>query len=133
MHQTIQKVLDKLKKYPETEYELTENSITVLPKNEKGFPVTLTVHVGNSFTVAYDFWHEEFENEDEALNCLAFGLSEECRLKLTKRGQQPYKWTVEYYDEGAWREDSTTGLFNLKFWKKSKVIYLQNDLIKNNK
>ena len=129
LHKTIQQIVDKLKSYSGVAYEATEDTVTVLPDSDKGFPVTLTAH-GNSFMVYYDFWHEQFDSEEEALNCFVFGLSKECRLKLTNRGQRTYKWTVEYNDQASWKEDSTTGLFNLAFWKKSTVIYLQNDLIK---
>lgn len=131
MNETIEKILDKLKKYPDTNYDLTDKSIVIRPKNNSGFPVILTVNSDNHYTVAFDFWHEEFINEDEALNCFAFGLSQECRLKLTKRGNTAYKWTVEYRDSETWKEHSTTGLFNFSFWRPKTIEYLQNDLIKD--
>ncbi|AUC84794.1 hypothetical protein CW731_05570 [Polaribacter sp. ALD11] len=133
MTKTINKIVSRLKKYPEAEYELNAESITVNPNNENGFPVTLTDNGNENFTVAFDFWHEEFYNENDALNCFAFGLSKDCRLKLTKKGNKPIKWTVESIENGIWKEDSTTGLFNLSFWKKSKFEFLQNDLIKSSK
>lgn len=41
--------------------------------------------------VYFNSWHEEFDDEDEALNCSAFGLSSECRLKEFNRNGEPYK------------------------------------------
>ena len=131
MNKTINEVISRLKKYPEAEYELNAESITVNPNNENGFPVTLTDNGNENFTVAFDFWHEEFDNENDALNCFAFGLSKDCRLKLTKKGNKPIKWTVESIENGVWKEDCSTGLVNLSFWKKSEFEFLQNDLIKN--
>jgi|SaaInl5LU_22_DNA_1037371.scaffolds.fasta_scaffold33745_2 hypothetical protein len=131
MSKTIGEIINRLKKYPEAEYELNAESITVNPKNDNGFPVTLTDNGNGNFTVAFDFWHEEFDNENDALNCFAFGLSKVCRLRLTKKGNRPIKWTVESYENGNWKEDSTTGLFSLSFWKKVEYEFLQNDLIKN--
>jgi len=133
MSKTIDKIVEKLKNHPDCDYELFDNSLTVKPNDDKGFPVTITAHEDNAFMVAYDFWHEEFDKENEALNCFVFGLTTECRLKLTKRGQKPFKWTVEYNDKGTWKEDSTTGVFNLAFWKSTNIEYLQNNLIKNEK
>ncbi len=131
MSKTIDEIIIRLKKYPEAEFEVNAESITVNPKSENGFPVTLTDNENGNFTVAFDFWHEEFDNENDALNCFAFGLSKDCRLKLTKKGNRPIKWTVESYENGKWIEDSTTGLINLNFWKKSEFEFLQNDLIKS--
>lgn len=131
MSKTIEEIVNRLKKYPEAEYELNAESKIVNPKNENGFPVTLTDNENGNFTVALDFWHEEFDDENEALNCFAFGLSKDCRLRLTKKGNRPIKWTVESYENGNWKEYSTTGLFSLSFWKKAEYKFLQNDLIKS--
>ncbi|MDG3584213.1 hypothetical protein [Galbibacter pacificus] len=129
MSNTIDEIVNRLKKYPEAEYELNAESITVNPKNDNGFPVSLTDNGNGNFTVAFDFWHEEFDNENDALNCFAFGLSKDCRLKLTKKGNRSIKWAVESNENGKWIEGSTTGLINLNFWKKTEFDFLQNDLI----
>ena len=131
MSKTIDEIVNQLKKYPKAEYELSADSITVNPKNENGFPVTLTDNGKGNYIVAFDFWHEEFNNENDALNCFAFGLSKDCRLKIVKKGNRPIKWTVESNENGKWIEDSTTELINLTFWEKSELEFLQNDLIKS--
>ncbi|RMA67715.1 hypothetical protein [Ulvibacter antarcticus] len=131
MNKTINEIVNRLKKYPEVEYKLDENSITVNPKCKNGFPVSMTSDGNGNYTVAFDFWHEEFDNENDALNCFAFGLSKDCRLKLTKKGEKPIKWTVESNDNGIWIKDSSTGILNFTFWKKAEFEYLQNDLIKS--
>ena len=125
---TIEKIKDKLQKYPHVKYESDRNSISVFPTSDDGFTVSLTVNP-DSYTVSFDSWHEDFESEEEALNCFAFGLSSDCRLKEYRRGNFAYKWTVESKENGEWVEDSTTGLFLFPFWMKKEERYLQNDLI----
>ena len=129
MNKSIDKIIERLKKHPKLQYDFTDTSIIIKPKEKNGFPVSLTVNMDNQFTVEFDFWHEEFSNEDEAIKCFFFGLTKDCRLKLTKRGERPFKWTVEYKDIETWKEDSTTGFFNLAFWRQKNIEYLQNDLI----
>ena len=65
---TIQKLIDKLKKYPDVKYSTTEDSITIEPNDEKGFAVSLGVGP-RDFIVSADFWHEHFgkDEEDQAL------------------------------------------------------------------
>ena len=130
MDNTLNKILEKLKNHPDIIYSVTDNSVTVTPHDNNGFPVTLTCCGDNYFVVAYDFWHEEFNNEKEALNCFLFGLSDECKLKVSKSGQRLFKSTVEFCDNGVWTASSTTGRINFTFWKKTTVDYLQNHFIK---
>jgi hypothetical protein len=125
----IAKVKEKLLNYPQVIFDETENSISILPNSDKGFTVTLDTSYDN-FKVFYNGWHEDFEVEEEALNCFAFGLSSECRLKEVCRNNIPYKWTLEYKENGKWVTESTTSLFNFSFWQKQTIHYLQNDLIK---
>ncbi|MFP5492872.1 MAG: hypothetical protein ACLGG0_15320, partial [Bacteriovoracia bacterium] len=78
-----------------------------------------------------DGWHESFEEADEALSCFLFGLSEDCRLKITSRGNSRHKWEVQFLKSENWETDSETGLLLFPFWKKARVSYLQNKLIKS--
>ncbi len=125
----IQVIKEKLKKYPQISYEETENNISVFPVSDEGFTVSLEINQG-IYKVFYNGWHEDFEDEDKALNCFAFGLSNECRLKEFRRNNKPYKWTMEYKNGEDWIEDSTTGLLIFAVWQKQTIHYLQNDLIK---
>ncbi|MFQ5992609.1 MAG: hypothetical protein ACE5NA_09260 [Nitrospiraceae bacterium] len=125
---TIEEIKAKIGKYPELSYEANEVSITVHPSSPNGFSVRMEVHK-RGFTVHFDGWHEEFTSEDDALKCFAFGLSSKCRLKVHRRSGFAYKWTVEYFKDGAWKEDSTTGLLLFPFWGSLEVVILQNDLV----
>jgi hypothetical protein len=125
----IDDIKTRLSKYPHIRYESDASSITVFPHSPDGFAVTLVVNHGNVYTISFEGWHEDFESEEEAFNVFAFGLSDECRLKEYRRGNFAYKWTVEYLEEGQWKEESTTGLILFPFWKRMAVRYLQNKLL----
>ena len=124
----ISKIVEKLKKYPELDYEQDEGIISVNPVN--GFTVWLAENE-NGYTVGYSGWHDEFTELEEALNCFAFGLSNKCRLKVFKRGSYEYKWVVQALNENEWYDDSETGLLFFPFWRKKEVSILQNAIIGN--
>jgi len=121
----IDKIKAKLVKYPELKYQAEADRICIDPPTETGFSVWLTVN-NPGYTVGFDGWHEEFDDEAEALNAFAFGLSDQCRLKVIKRGDADCAWVVEARDGNGWKEDSTTGLLITAFWKKKSVEYRQN-------
>jgi hypothetical protein len=124
----IEEIIGRLQSYPDAKFERDAGSISVLPNSSDGFTVSLSVNQ-DSYTVSFNGWHEDFQDEEEALNCFAFGLSSECRLKEYRRGNVACKWTVESKENGEWVEDSTTGLLLSPFWMKKKIRYLQNTLI----
>jgi|GEM_PF-2755409 len=86
---------------PEVNFEQKDGAITIFPNEPTGFAVSLFVHSDMAYTVYFDSWHEEFTQAEEALECFAFGLSDQCRLKVSKRGGKPYKWTVESQEDGV--------------------------------
>ena len=121
----IAAIREKLQRYPQLRYDDTAHSITVHPSTPDGFPVSLYVR-GDRYTVHFAGWHEEFDSESEALNCFAFGLSEQCRLRVSSRGSCDYRWTVQHCRDGAWRDDSEAGLILFPFWLRRSERYLQN-------
>ena len=66
---TIEKSKEKLQKYPHVRYKTDKRALSVPPSNPNGFTVMLAVS-GNGYTVSFNGWHEEFEDEDEALIAL---------------------------------------------------------------
>jgi hypothetical protein len=124
----IEAIKSRLARYAHVKYESTETSIFVDPVSEQGFTVGFTLE-GDHYTVYFNGWHENFEDQEDALNRFALGLSQDCRLKEYSRGEFAYKWTVETWEEGKWIEAGTTGLFLFPFWKSPTVNCLQNDLI----
>ena len=124
----METIKEKLRKYPHVTLEEGAGSIRVLPPDETGFTVALCADAG-AFTVSFDGWHEDFDNENDALNCFAFGLSDKARLKALSRGGTDYHWTLESRQGDAWVADSSVGLFLFPFWRKRSVRYLQNSVI----
>ena len=124
----IEEVKKRLADYPGVRYQANDSQITVFPTSPGGFEVSLyTQKVG--YTVAFEGWHENFDSAAEALDCLAFGLSTICRLRSEYRGNTPYRWTVEGFENGQWQADSTTGLLLFPLWRRRRVVYRQNSLI----
>ena len=126
---TIDKIKTKLEDYPQLACKVEGNRISIDPPTESGFSIWLTVN-NPGFTVGFDGWHEEFDGEAEALDAFAFGLSDHCRLKVVKLGDTDCRWGVEEKVGDEWKEDSTTGLIFIPFWKKKSVEYRQNNVIK---
>lgn len=89
----IDRIREKLAVHPSVRYTADAHTIRIHPEHG-GFEVGLSTD-NNSLTVSFEGWHEEFQNEEEALNCLAFGLSESCRLRVLRKGSVDYKWIVE--------------------------------------
>ena len=121
----IGKIQEKLQRYPGLRFTVNGNTITVEPSHAGGFTVWLT-EGQSGFTVGFDGWHEEFENEEEALSVFTFGLSEDCRLKVVQRGGADCSWTVESREGEEWSGDSTTGMLLIPFWRTKRVVYRQN-------
>lgn len=124
----IERIKKRLENYPSLVYRATANGITIEPPTEDGFSLSLSVSRAH-FTVHFNGWHEEFSSEQSALNCFAFGLSDQCRLKVLCRGKFEYRWTLEFKSADTWEEDSTTGLLFFPFWEKQQTIYRQNRVI----
>lgn len=124
----IDEILARLAKYPQVRSETGPDSVTVFPVDDSGFVVAFLVADGE-YIVSFSGWHEHFSDAHEALNCFVFGLSEDCRLQIHKRGSVEHRWTVESRSNGAWVEDSTTGLLFFPFWRRLRVEHRQNRLL----
>jgi len=125
----IDEINERLSKYPGLKFKRDRDSICVSPTSPDGFFIEFSVNPGGSYTIAFEGWHEDFDDRTEALNVFALGLSNECRLKEYMRGNFAYKWTVEFLEDGLWTKQSTTGLLLFPFWRKPAIRYLQNNLI----
>jgi hypothetical protein len=124
----IEMVKERLARYPGVEFEANENSIEVRPADDTGFAVGIESS-RSGYSVHFAGWHEEFDSQEEALECFAFGLSDSCRLRVTYRGSTPVRWVVESLKDGEWIPDSETGLILIPFWRPTRTAYLQNSLL----
>jgi hypothetical protein len=125
-------VLDRVReslraRHADLRYTEADGTIVVHAPVAGGFDVSIS----EELVVGFDGWHEHFETPEEALECFAFGFSDQCRLKVTYRGRFACKWTLESLEDGRWVEDSTTGLVFFPFWRAARVEYRQNGLLKD--
>ena len=130
MDDPIAEIRNRFENYPGARTEEGDSWIRFLPSSPEGFVIEFRMGQGE-YIVAFEGWHARFHDLDESLNCFAFGLSNECRLKIVSRGGKPYRWTVEHYCDGEWIPESETGLLLFQFWRSPRVTYRQNMLIKS--
>ena len=121
----IPQILDRLRDRPSLPVRVEGDTLTVDPAGPESFSVWFHER-GAGYVVGFDGWHEHFTSEGEALDCFAFGLGGDCRLKVIYRGGFPHRWTLEVKADGGWREESTTGLLLFPFWRRPRIVYRRN-------
>ena len=127
---TIEKIRNLLAtQYPDRSFVERKNCIEVAPTHELGFTVLFN-DCSTEWIVACEGWHEHFTNEDEAFACFAVAISDQCRLKVSSRGEKAHKWTMEVQDGAEWIATSTTGFVFYPFWKQQRIEYRSNALLK---
>lgn len=133
----IEQKTRRLNDVPGTEFTVEGNCITILPATPNGFTVSLEEN-SSYYRVSFEGWHAEFDQPTDALNIVAFGLSDSCRLKVNYRGSLAQNWTVEERDENGewgacqWIGSNSVGLLAPPlFWLKKRTEYRYNALIKS--
>ncbi len=131
MNTTIWKIKEKIISHNEIKIiEENENSITIKPDGEKSFPITI-IFKDNLYHIYFKGWNEKFTTEEETLDVLAFGLSEDCRLKVVSSKGIEYKWILEFKEKGKWFVNSEINIGMFPFWQKKAIKFYQNHVIKN--
>ncbi|HEY0627686.1 MAG TPA: hypothetical protein VGD10_13290 [Allosphingosinicella sp.] len=131
----IERLREKIGSYPELRFEEGvedgQRWLRIEATDEGGFPITLSDEV-DEWTVYYGDGggHLHFDEGQEALEYVAFGLSEECRLVETWRGDLLQKSKLERWDGEKWRALSVYGVFRWPFWRTKRVVVRQNRFIK---
>jgi hypothetical protein len=121
----IKKLREILKRYPEIEYESTDLSISIPPKDESSFEVQLIIGA-EDVAVYYDGWHGEFKTIEEALPWFLKGLTALYRLKVSARGFYKYKWELEIQKDDRWTKSWVISMLVFPFWRRKRTFYLQN-------
>ena len=122
-----QQVRDRLSGCPDVHFDDGPDWIKVPPSDPSGFEVGVwTGRTG--YTVWFDGWHEELRSDQDAVDCVVFGLSPSCRLAVALRGSYPTTWTVEALEDDTWTPLSVTGLFLQPFWRRVRIEYRSNRL-----
>lgn len=116
-------------KYPHLQLEQEDkNFFIVKATNETGFDVWLNID-NNEWIVGYNGWHEHIDDAHDAYDAFLFGLTPECRLRVTIRGSCRCSYVLEAFEEGGWRQYGSTvyPLCCMFFWRTKRVEYLSND------
>ena len=124
----FQEIRDKLNDYQGFEIEESTNKLIVIQLSESSFKVSMYTD-DDRYTVYYEGWHTQFKDEDEAIKCFLFGLSSDCRLKVTYAGEVAVRWADEALDRTEWVTHDETGSFFYPFWRRKSVRYLSNNII----
>ena len=125
----VGEILAVLEKCPLAQYELGKDLVRVLPATPDGFEVVIEQIWENHYSVTYGGWHEDFYSLEEALECFFLGLTNHCRLKVCSKDGNPFRWTVEYWDDPNWRKRSTRATWSHRILTPAVTAYLQNDLL----
>jgi hypothetical protein len=128
----LEKIREKLAARPELSVVDGGHEVTVRALEPTGFDVCFAQEA-EGYAVYFGPWHQHFSRADaqSALECFAFGLSEDARLKVHSKGGKDYRWTLEALDNGVWHTHSTTGLLFFPFWRKRQVRHLQNRVLRH--
>jgi hypothetical protein len=130
----IEIVFGKLNKYPDIKFQKnSDKELEIYSRDKSGFDILIQVDQREN-TLHFGTFHWHFDNNEEEtndmLNQLVFGLTGIARIKEYSKKNKAYKWTLQIQDkEGNWFDNGTMGLLNLKFWTKTEINYLQNDLL----
>lgn len=124
-------ILARLESYTGYKVDVGDTHVIVTCQNNESFDVSISAN-GGEFQVGFAGWHEHFASQEDALRCFAFGLSEECRLKVVKRGNMECSWTVQARQGDTWVDDTTTGLMLAPFWRAKTIEYRHNLISKVN-
>ncbi|MCV6825790.1 MULTISPECIES: hypothetical protein [Halocynthiibacter] len=118
-------MLAKLDGYDGYEIDASDDQITVSCNNPESFDVSIFAF-DEQFQVNFAGWHEVFDDQEEAMRCFAFGLSQQCRLEVVKRGKMECSWTMQFLQDDTWVDDSVTGMFLIPFWRPKQIEYRFN-------
>src|SRR5579884_3416972 len=99
MRNPLEDLKNKLAKRKELNFVARGNYIRVEPYGDNGFAASIFVS-GETATVSFDGWHATFASVENALEYFARGFSDQCRLRVSRRGGYEHKWTLEYQVEG---------------------------------
>jgi hypothetical protein len=127
----VAEVCDRLAKYPHVKWSRSEFGVTIQPVDGEGFEIELE-REGDGYYVRFWGWHEHPESAAEALEWVAFGLSNRCRLAVHYRWSTPVRWVVESSENGEWREANETGPLFLSLLSKfgpRRIVRKQNRVL----
>lgn len=98
----IGKVTDLLNEYPGVRYTSRKNYLHIYPLAENGFPISVACLANGRTMVMFHYWFDVFDDKEEVIKMVRFGLSGDCRLRVNKKGSKYLQWTPQYRMTGKW-------------------------------
>jgi hypothetical protein len=124
-HGLIDRALRRMSRRGEVPHSRTPTTLTIHPSRPGGFPVRLAIRRGRPH-VSFERWSRAFTRNEDALDCLEFGLSDSCRLAVEYRGRWPVAWTIESREHGCWSARHRVSRWLRPFWGTRRMEYRQN-------
>jgi hypothetical protein len=128
----IDAIKNKLQHYAELVIDLQDENKLIIETNQKdGFAVGL-VTLGHEYRLYFDdyYMHYDTGDEDEILQLIVYALTGMLRLEVHSKNGHDYKWVLQQKDaDDQWQNKGTTAIFNLRFWIKPEIRYLQNSCV----
>lgn len=121
----IDRVIKVLGEYPAVQFQRDGETVEVPPSSPDGFHVSISSERGTRL-VSFEGWHEDFDTDEEALNCFMSGLTPSVRLRVTRRGDRDHKWVLEIREGDRWNPAGAVGLIFFPFWRRRRIVTLQN-------
>jgi len=122
-------IAERIARYPNVDFKRFAKGCKIGVPNDGGFKIELLLD--NDGWVVYfgdSGLHEHFEDPNEALEFVAFGLSDRCRLREIR---MPFlqRSFVEKNSENGWESVFEAGFFKLPFPIRKDECIFQNRLI----
>ena len=106
-------------------FEEGDGWIRYVPEADGGFAVEFR-YAEDGFVVSIDEWREKFTEGTTALNHFAFGLSDQCRVKIVTKARKPIRREVQAQRDGKWAVVYERRSRIYQYWRLARVRYLQN-------
>jgi hypothetical protein len=107
------------------------NELVIENDSENGFSIALK-YIPNEYILFLNEFNKYFENTEEdhekILDIIYLSLTGMARLKEFSKNGHNFKWTLQVkHKNQEWQNYGTSVVFNINFWTKSQIKYLQND------
>ena len=113
-------------RFPDLRLVREPDRLAIPPRGPQGFAIGC-FETPTGVVVHFDGWHEAFTDAETAALCIAFGLSDRCRLEVHRKGAVEVSWSLQARgDDGTWREDGRVGLFLRPFWRRTSIEFRTN-------
>jgi len=106
-----------------------KNGIIINTGCKNGFDIALEYR-NQEYKLTFDGWQKQCDDPDEITEILIRGITGTARIKKYCNRGHPFKWMLQLYDDGQWKDQFTNIILTIDFGSKTKFRYLINDCLK---